>query len=508
MSSYRLKYKFHPEGFNPLFWHILAALHDESIRYIFIEGSASASKTFSICQALLVDSFHNEYSVMVFRRQLVDVIDSVYSTFKLTARGMEFDYYDFQQHLLKGKDDKAHIRFRGLEDEENIKGIERMNVVYFNEFNQIEEYLNDQAKLRLRGRRNQKFIYDWNPISAKLWQYENLIDPQQWIDLPLTIDGREYSELNAEFSFKRINETGDSLWIKTTYRDNYWIVGRPGGGGYIDQHVLDNFELMRVKKPNLYRIYANGERGITRTGGEFWKQFDEVRHIKPVSVEPTTIHITCDQNANPYVTVLAWQIVDKNLRQINEFLCRNPDNNAVKSAQKIIKWLREINYRDVLFIYGDPSGNSANVIDENNRSFYDKFISTIEAAGFSVHRRIGRSHPEVARSAEFINDIYENNYGGYSITISDNCTGSIDDYISVKEDKDGKMLKTKIKNKETGQTYEPNGHASDAKRYFITQILKEEFEQYMNRSNLSTGYVGRDVNTSTFTRRPLPGMRR
>jgi phage terminase large subunit len=419
---------------------------------------------------------------MVFRRQLVDVNDSVYASFKMAATGMQFDYYDYQQHLFKGKDDRSNVRFRGLDDEENIKGIERFNVVYFNEFNQFEEYLYEQANIRLRGRPNQKIICDWNPVSSELWQYKNLIDLDTWRDMPLAIEGNEHSQLNPEYSFKRINSKGDSVWIKITYRDNYWVVGRPGGGGNIDQHTLDNFEKLRIQKPNLYRIYANGERGIMRTGAEFWKQFNEDKHVSKIEYDKdTTIHLSCDQNAMPYVSITAWQIVERNIRQINEFPCRHPDNNAIKSAKKVIKWLDTIQYNDVVYVYGDPSGNNRNTIDENGRSFYDLFISTLEDAGYIVVRRIGKAHPEVARSAEFINDIYEFEYGGYSITIGDNCTTSIYDYISAKEDKDGSMLKAKIKDKVTGVSFEPIGHISDTKRYIICSMLNAEYLEYKSK---------------------------
>ena len=39
------------------------------------------------------------------------------------------------------------------------------------------------------------------------------------------------------------------------------------------------------------------------------------------------------------------------------------------------------------------------------------------------------------------------------------------------------------KDKETGKAYEPNGHFSDAKRYFITSYLDTEFRQYKVRGN-------------------------
>ena len=70
----------------------------------------------------------------------------------------------------------------------------------------------------------------------------------------------------------------------------------------------------------------------------------------------------------------------------------------------------------------------------------------------------------------------------YSITISDECRVSIDDYINAKEDKDGTMLKTKVKDKLTGQSYEPVGHFSDAKRYFICSLLNSEFTKYKTRT--------------------------
>lgn len=480
--------KFNPKLFNPLYWHIKAALRDDKIRYIYVEGGSSASKTYTICQAIEIDQYEYEYSSVVFRRQHVDILDSIYSSFKLAAKGLEMtpDYYYFQQDLIKSIDNKASVRFRGLDDEENIKGIEAFNVVYLNEFNQFTENQWGQMRKRLRGRPNQKFICDWNPVSAKLWQYENWIDTDTWIDLPLNIEGcpSKYSSLNEKYAFKRINAKGDSLWIKVTYRDNFWIVGHPSGkGGYLDSHILADFETDRIKKPNLYRIYANGERGIMRTGGEFWKAFNEIAHVKTLALSPTTLHVSCDQNASPYVTLSLWQLVDKELRQVKELPCKSPDNNAPRAAAVLANYLRSINYKDVLYVYGDPSGSNRSVTDENSASFYDKFIDVLQKEGFRVSKRVRKAHPEVALSAAFINDIYEFNEYGYSIFIGDECKVSIDDYISVQEDKDGTMFKAKIKDKVSGVTYEPIGHFSDAKRYFITTILDEEFEAYKVRSN-------------------------
>jgi phage terminase large subunit len=474
-----------PRLMNPLYWHLKPLLRDPKIRFIFIEGGSSASKTFTIAQALLLDQMEFDYSTLVFRRFNVHIKDSVYSSFKMASSrmGLTGVVYQLQDFLIRSLTNTAHIRFRGLDDEEKIKGIEGYDIVYNNEWSQfLEEHWSQQRK-RLRGRTNQKFICDWNPVSAKLWLYENWIDLDSWIDMPLTVDApTPYSSLNSEYAFKRINRTGDAVWIKVTYRDNFWIVGHPShAGGFVDQATLNDFELDRVRKPNLYRVYANGERGVMRTGGELWKQFDEAKHVRPLKVEASPLHVTLDKNVSPYVTIGIWQVIEKELRQVREMPCKQPDNNAIKAARKLAAWLESIEYNDVLFIYGDPSAQARSTEDVNGASFFDKFIETIRTAGFIVVDRVGRSAPQVAASVNFINDIYELCLGGWSIVIGDTCKVSIDDYISVKEDENGKMVKSKVKDKTTGATFEQFGHFSDAKRYFITQLLKKEFETYRTK---------------------------
>jgi phage terminase large subunit len=474
--------QFNPRLFNPLYWHLKPLLRDPKIRFIFVEGGSSAAKTFSIAQALLVDQLEHNYSSLAFRRFNVHIKDTVYSSFKLAAASLDLKgtFYHFQDFLIKSTINAARIRFRGLDDEEAIKGIEDYDILYNNEWNQFIEDQFSQQRKRLRGRANQKIICDWNPVSALLWFYANWIDVDTWTDLPLDVPApTAYSALNPEFAFKRINAAGDTVWIKVTYRDNYWIIGHPSGqGGFVDQATQNDFEKDRIRKPNLYRIYANGERGMIRTGGEFWKQFDETKHVKPLKVEEGALHISLDNNVNPYVTVSIWQLIDKNIRQVHELPCREPDNNAPKAAQRLAKWLFAQGYQDALFLYGDPSASARSTIDPNNASFFDKFIEGLKNAGFVVISRIARSAPEVALSGAFINDIYEFELDGFSITIGDHCKISIDDYISVKEDKDGRMLKLKEKDKATGVTFEPSGHFSDAKRYFIIRLLQAEFQAY------------------------------
>jgi len=485
-------YDINPRAFNPLYFHLKALLRDPSIRNIFIEGSSSAGKTYTITQALGIDQLEHDYSSIIFRRFHVHIKDTVYSSFQLSFGNLEFteNFYHFQQDIIKSKSSQAVIKFKGLDDPEGIKGIERFNVLWNNEWNQFTEEQYTQQQIRLRGRPNQKIICDWNPVSSKLWFYDKIIDATEWTDLPLKEPTAPkaldvfpgFATLDPQHSFKRLSKDGHSVWIKTTYTDNYWIVGHPSGkGGFDDQRTKELYESYRVYYPNLYRVYVLGERGILRTGGELWKQFNEEKHVKPLTYDDTTtVHVSIDENLRPYVTLGIWQgdMKNKVIRQIAELPCRSPENNAVKAALKLARWLDAKQYEDVVFIYGDPSAGKGSTIDVNNSSFYDKFISTLKEQGYQVTSRVKRAHPAVALSIAFVNQLYEFGVEGWTIEISDECKVSIDDYIMVKELPDGTMEKKKIKDPVTEVSYEPWGHFSDQKRYFCTTFLYNEWTRY------------------------------
>lgn len=262
--------------------------------------------------------------------------------------------------------------------------------------------------------------------------------------------------------------------IKSTFRDNMFL----DHDAYYEKLVLSASGNMV-----LLNAIANGDFGIIRTGNEFFKDFREDKHIKPLSYsKDQTVHLVVDENVNPYVSMAFWQIHERNLKQIHEIKGETPNNNAPRAANLAAQYLNDIGYKDVIYLYGDASGNKKSTVDENSLSFFDKFIDQLKSHGFTVIRRVNKSNPRIALSGAFINDIYRSNLYGYSIAISNECPTSIEDYILVKEAPDGSMLKEKVKDKETGITYEKHGHFSDTKRYFITTILQREFMEWSKRS--------------------------
>jgi hypothetical protein len=281
---------------------------------------------------------------------------------------------------------------------------------------------------------------------------------EQWVILSLqglkTTDAREYDH----------RQIGEVLWPS--------------------KHSMEKLEQVRSRSVRTFEaLYQQNPRPVM-AGGEFWKSFNPAKHVKHVAVAKATIHVSIDENVNPYVTQTIWQIFPDTqaINQVHEILSTSPNNNAPKAAKQFINWLAEIGHNDVVFIYGDPSAGKKSTVDENNASFFDKYIQILQQHKVKIVRRIGKSAPEVALSAAFVNEIYEHNYNGWSINISDKCVISIEDYYSVKEAADGTMQKVKKKSMETGVTYEPWGHCSDAKRYFIIHALMAEWTKYKART--------------------------
>ena len=421
-------------------------------------GSYGSGKSVFIVDLLLNKCLEDGYFRGYFGRKVLDTVrNTVHKTFtdRIKERKLEkfFVYSDKpngSMRILCKKNGNELIPF-GASDAASLKSIKDPTHFFCEEFDQFtfEDFgfifsrlRTEKAPTQLYGAFNTEKIYQ-----------------SHWIR-KIFFDG---------------GYTGQVATLKANYTHNY----------FIDQEeYYKSLQLIANGNATVLNAIANGEWGAIRTGGEFWKCFDETRHVKKVPFNNgTTIHVTLDENVNPYVTQTVWQISteEKKLSQVHEILCKSPDNNAIKAAMKLIRWMESVEYKDTVFVYGDPSADKRSTVDINSASFYDKYIDVLRKAGYSVTNRVQRSAPEVALSASFINAIYENNHAGWSIEIDENCFTSIEDYIVVKEDAEGRMLKAKVKDKESGVTYEPHGHCSDAKRYFITTVLKAEFEQFKSR---------------------------
>jgi hypothetical protein len=254
------------------------------------------------------------------------------------------------------------------------------------------------------------------------------------------------------------------------------------------KHTVDDlFKLQRTNRYVFQTQYQQETSGI-KIGGEFWTGFDTELHVKKIQYDPTkTMHVTVDSNVQPYIAISIWQFDDQRedeglcyIRQIHEIPATDPNNSATRSAGQLVKWLKSVNYSDVVYIYADQTTTAKNTIDDDKKSFLDKFCQEVERS-YVIVKRIPSTNPPVAISGEFVNSIYEDNFDDLCIHINETCQTSIKDYQLTKKDVEGKILKARVTDPATKISYEQYGHFSDIKRYIICMAFQQEFINFKAR---------------------------
>lgn len=281
-------------------------------------------------------------------------------------------------------------------------------------------------------------------------------------------------------------------WVKQRFYDKWKNNTLSPKHLYISSKIWDNPFISEEYKESLkqmpqyeYEVFVNGNWEVQlKTGGEFWKNFELEEHVRPVLADSTIYHISMDSNVYPYISITLWQMKNINevyeVSQVHEICAIDPLNTATASGRLLKEYLTSIGNKETVFIYGDPSTKARNTIDDDKKTFYDKFTDEIKK-GHRIQDKMFTKAPSVSATGDFINEIYAGNIPGIKITIGENCKTSISDYIATKQDKDGGMAKTRVKDPNTGVSYEPNGHLSDTKRYFLIKAFESEFQKWQNR---------------------------
>ena len=356
-----------------------------------------------------------------------------------------------------------------------------------NEVSSFEMSEYSEIKRRLRGKPGQKIIADWNPIDENHWLKTELIDKEEWNDMPLVVDCPKgaISQLDPEYSTKQISKDGKILFIKTTYRDNFFCIGHPDGKhGYKDENSLYNFEQMRLKEPVYYQIYGLGNWGKLVTGGEFYKQFKTDRNCQYIPYDNNKpLHLTFDFNVSPGMHSIVWQMEGKKMWQISEIVTEEPNNTSEGVCKEFIRLFAS--HKAGLFIYGDPSGRNRSTRQEQGRNDYTIILDNLKR--YHPTLRVALSHPSPTMRGKFINSIFESNIQGIEIWINPKCTKTIADLMYTKENSDGTKFKERVKNPKTKIYYEKYGHLSDSMDYIVCEAFKNEYEKYQGLNSLQAG---------------------
>lgn len=478
------KIDFNPDIFNKIYWHLLNAFNNVLVRFIWIYGGSSASKTYSVVQLIIVGMLENKNeNTMVLRKFAVDIKDSIYSDFTtiISEWGLTKEF-TIQQNYIRCNLTGSYVRFRGLDDSEKIKGLSAFKRVVLEEVSQFEETDLKQIRKRLRGKLGQQIICIFNPI-----------DEQHWIKTKI-FDAENLTAIETDIAGMWVNADGNMVVMKTNYLDNVFIVGRwsvnPQGeliqsGGFVDIHTIADFEKDKLTDYNYYQIYALGEWGRLRVGGEFWKNFKVEQHTNNVKWNKSLpISLSWDENVNPYLTCQVWQISGKNAQLIDEIYLEDPRNRVKEVCKEFISRYPQQEVRG-LFIYGDKTSVREDSKLEVGENFFTKIMDHLK--DYRPVLRLQSKNPSIVQSGGFINEIFAGeSKSGITIGISETCKKSVFDLKYALEDSDGTLKKSKKTNPVTKVQYEEFGHASDALRYILTQAFAADYALYLSKPKSKT----------------------
>jgi phage terminase large subunit len=196
------------------------ALYNNEARFIINEGGSRSSKTYSLCQLIMVYCLQNPQKV-------VSIIRKTFPALRATAMRdflevlKEAGIYDKTSHNMSEHiytfPNGSIVEFFSVDDEQKIRGRKR-HVAWCNEANEL--FLDDFTQLNMRT--EQKLIFDYNPSDSTSWLYE----------LP----------------------KDESVLIKSTYRDN----------PFLPDSIKRQIEDLKRTDEALYQIYALGEHAISK----------------------------------------------------------------------------------------------------------------------------------------------------------------------------------------------------------------------------------------------------
>ena len=190
-------------------------------RFIINQGGSRSSKTYSLCQVIIVYCLTNPNKVVSIVRKTFPALRATcmrdffevlkdLNIYEKSSHNMSENIYRFPNGSL--------VEFFSVDDEQKVRGRKR-DIGWCNEANEL--WFEDFQQLNMRT--EEKMIFDYNPSDSTSWLYE----------LP----------------------KDESVLIKSTYKDN----------PFLPESIKRQIEDLARTDEALYQIYALGEKAISKS---------------------------------------------------------------------------------------------------------------------------------------------------------------------------------------------------------------------------------------------------
>lgn len=190
-------------------------------RFIINQGGSRSSKTYSLCQMIIVYCVQNPNKVVsIVRKTFPALRATVMRDFFEIMKDLEI--YEKANHNMSENiyrfPNGSIVEFFSVDDEQKIRGRKR-DIGWCNEANEL--WFEDFQQLNMRT--EEKLIFDYNPSDSSSWLYK--LPPEE------------------------------SVMIKSTYRDN----------PFLPESIKRQIEDLKRTDEALYQIYALGEKAISKS---------------------------------------------------------------------------------------------------------------------------------------------------------------------------------------------------------------------------------------------------
>lgn len=190
-------------------------------RFIINQGGSRSSKTYSLCQMIIVYCVQNPNKVVsIVRKTFPALRATVMRDFFEIMKDLEI--YEKANHNMSENiyrfPNGSIVEFFSVDDEQKIRGRKR-DVGWCNEANEL--WFEDFQQLNMRT--EEKLIFDYNPSDSSSWLYK--LPPEE------------------------------SVMIKSTYKDN----------PFLPESIKRQIEDLKRTDEALYQIYALGEKAISKS---------------------------------------------------------------------------------------------------------------------------------------------------------------------------------------------------------------------------------------------------
>jgi phage terminase large subunit len=222
----------------PVFTRNFDALNDEKVRFIINQGGSRSSKTYSLCQMMIVYCLTTPGKMVSIVRKTFPILrGTVMRDFIEVMR--ELDLYEEKNHHKTEQiyhfPNGSQIEFFAADNEQKLRGRKR-DVLWVNESNE----LNFEEFTQLNMRTADKLIFDFNPSENFHWLYDLISRPE-------------------------------AILIHSTYKDN----------PFLPESQVKEIENLIQYDESYYKIYALGEKGTGKTTiYTHWKHYEHLPEIK------------------------------------------------------------------------------------------------------------------------------------------------------------------------------------------------------------------------------------